>query len=161
MFEAPNEYAVQSYAEIGINDCMADPGTYGADAAPANHLFLCSGDKLTAVRYRCFLGVFCSPIAWADFRVTSIRRATEPGRSVSVVSLMDNFVFGGDVAQILPVQLRLSMNCARGAGLGTVCEQDNPLGSTNSIATWSSSTIGTPFTFTAPAGDTFGDDGLS
>lgn len=66
VFEAPNEYAVQSYEEIGIND-YGRPGTYGADAAPANHLFLCSGDKLTAVRYRCFLGVFCSPIAWADF----------------------------------------------------------------------------------------------
>lgn len=163
--DSPIEYSVQSYEDVNINRCMDDPATYGPDAVVRSHLFLCSGEKLTATAYSCWFGYFCEPVGWVDFTVTTIGRAQDPisgPRSVSLISLMTDVIPGGPEPELAEAfNIQLTTNCTPEAGLGSACENDNPQGLTLPMAEWITNQGGIPFSLTGPAADGVGADLLS
>lgn len=144
---------------------MADTATYGDTANARSHLFLCSGNTVTATAYSCFFGIFCEPIGWVTFTTTTIGLAQDPdgsARSVSQVSLLQDFLPDGPNPEaILSVPMQVSMDCTPAAGLGTACENDRPEGMTMPLAEWTTYQGGVPFNLTGPDGDGVGADLLS
>ena len=162
---APTDYSVQDYEDVQIDDCMTDPATYGADASVRSHLFLCSGSKVTVTAFSCWLGVFCEPVGWVNFTLTTIGRAQDPvasARSVSIISLMRDVIPGGAQPELaMAFEVRLSMNCSAAPTLGSACENDFPEGLTMPMTEWAAYQGGVPFNLTGPSTDGVGADRLS
>jgi hypothetical protein len=68
---------------------MEDPYTYGEQAVEFNHMYSCSGDKLTATVYSCILGVICRPVSTARFDLTTIGYGSPKDRRVTFSTSLD------------------------------------------------------------------------
>lgn len=156
--DSPSSWTVQAYETTDINDCMADPNSYGARLNPHSHLYTCGGVKTRVLFYVINMGVY-EEISWIPVTITTIGYTMTPGldpRSAQVVHLFEwGQPTGPQPEAVLTLPVRITTSCAPGVG-STSCVSDAPQGYTMTVAEWIASQSNAAFSFTTPATDGFG-----